>query len=234
MEYRLRVEGVGKRFGSTDVLKSAALWAKAGQITTLMGRNGSGKTTLMRIAAGHLRADQGTVWFEGTALERPKLHQLARAGLMYVPQDELVVSRYRVIDHFGAFAAVFPDFEIEEAVEKTRIAELLKQRVATLSGGERMRVSLALAMARRPRVLLVDEPLVGLAPRDQEMMAGLLRNLAEAGSAIVTSGHDTRILLEMSDAILWSVSGTTHYLGTPKEATQHTQFCREYLGPLYD
>jgi ABC-type multidrug transport system ATPase subunit len=232
-EFRLRAEGIGKSYGATEVLKSAAVWARAGEVTTLMGRNGSGKTTLMRIAVGDLPGDQGTVSLAGVTYERPRLARLARAGLMYVPQDELVVPHYRVRHHFAALRAVFPDARVDETVEETRIGGLLDHPVEALSGGERMRVSLALALARRPEVLVVDEPLVGLAPQDQQAMAGMLRDLARTGSAVVTSGHDARVLLEVSDVVIWSVAGTTHHLGTPDEARRHEQFCREYLGPRY-
>jgi ABC-type branched-subunit amino acid transport system ATPase component len=90
-----------------------------------------------------------------------------------------------------------------------------------------------LAFARSPRVLIADEPLVGLAPEDQEFFGSLLRRLAAQGTAVVTSGHDARVLLGVSDVIIWSVAGTTHHLGTPREALAHEQFRREYLGPAF-
>jgi len=229
--YVLWAEGIGKSFGSVTVLKSAGLWATAGQVTTLLGRNGSGKTTLMRIAAGDLKADYGTVCLRGEVRERPRLADAARAGVMYLPQDQLVVGRYRVREHLAALGSVFEDARVDEAIHVMALEPLLDQRAYSLSRGERVRVSLALAAARRPRVLLVDEPLVGLAPSEQERLADLLRTLASQGTAVVTSGHDARVLLSVSDAILWSVAGTTHHLGSPAEALRHTQFRREYLGP---
>ncbi len=96
-----------------------------------------------------------------------------------------------------------------------------------------MRVSLALALARAPKVLIVDEPLIRLSPHNQEELAGSLRTLAEKGAAVITSGHDARVLLGISDVILWCVAGTTHHIGTPTEALAHSQFRREYLGPEF-
>lgn len=232
-DYVLRAEGISKRFGRTPILKSAALWARGGEITTLLGRNGSGKTTLMRIAAGDLRADQGTVWFLGRARERMPLAEGARAGMMYLPQDQLVVPHCRVREHFHAMAAVFGSSHTDEAIRSARLAPLLDQRVDTLSRGEAIRVSLALALARRPVVLVADEPLVGLAPRDQEFFGDLLRELAGEGTAVVTSGHDARVLLSITDVVLWSVGGTTHHIGSPADAIAHEQFRREYLGPRF-
>lgn len=229
-DYALRAEGIGKRFGTKEVLKSAALWARRGEVTCLLGRNGCGKTTLMRIAAGDLRPDYGTVSLGGIAYERLSLARAARRGLMYLPQEQLVIPARRVEDHFSALGAVFGSTHVDDALRAAGIEALMGRRVEELSRGERVRISIALALARRPEVLIADEPLVGLAPQDQEAFGGLLRSLAGHGVAVVTCGHDARILLRISDAILWCVAGTTHYLGSPVEALRHDQFRREYLG----
>jgi len=199
-----------------------------------MGRNGSGKTTLIRIAVGALRADYGVVSFLGVASERKTLSSMARRGLMFIPQEGLAAPAFTVRDHFEALSTVFGGSEVDEAVSVAGLSELMDQRVGDLSGGERSRVSIGLALARKPDVLVVDEPLVGLAPRTQEQVGVLLRSVARRGAAVVTSGHDTPILLRISDAIIWSVAGTTHHLGTPDEALQHAQFRQEYLGPNFD
>ena len=229
-QYVLRAEGIGKSFGHVEVLKSASLWGEAGKITTLLGRNGAGKTTLMKIAAGVLRADYGVVSLFGDVRENQSLPRLARSGLMYVPQAQLVSPVYRVRDHLRALATTFGSDGIDDAISEMRIEALLDRRVGSLSGGERMRVSLALAFARAPKVLIVDEPLVRLSPHNQEALGNSLRTLAERGAAVIASGHDTRVLLSISDAILWCVAGTTHHLGTPADALAHSQFRREYLG----
>lgn len=226
----LRAEGIGKSFGTLEVLKSASIWGEAGKVTTLLGRNGSGKTTLMKIAVGAIRADYGVISVFGDVRERQSLARLARAGLMYVPQEQLVSPGYRVRDHIEALCMIFGSDTVDDAITEMRIDDLLDLHVATLSGGERMRVSLALALARAPKVLVADEPLVGLSPRDQEALGASLRTLANRGTAVITCGHDARILLTVSDFIIWCVAGTTHHLGSPREALDHSQFRREYLG----
>ena len=120
-EYVLRAEGVGKSFGSVEALKAASLWAEAGKVTTLLGRNGAGKTTLMKIAAGVLRADYGVVALFGDAKENHSLHRLARSGLMYVPQEQLVSPAYRVRDHLKALATTFGSAGIDGAISEMRI-----------------------------------------------------------------------------------------------------------------
>ena len=228
--YALWAEDIGKSFRRTPVLKSASLWAEPGKVTTLMGRNGSGKTTLIKITVGALRSDHGVVSFLGDVRRRHSLPRLARLGLMYVPQGQLVVRAHTVRNHFRALEEVFGPDGIREAISETRLDDLLDERADSLSGGERTRVSMALALARRPKVLVMDEPLIGLTPLDQEALGEVLRGIAARGTAVVTSGHDTRILLSISDVIIWSVAGTTHYIGSPAEARAHSQFRREYLG----
>jgi lipopolysaccharide export system ATP-binding protein len=232
--YSLWAEGIGKSWGREQVLKSASVWAAPGKVTTLLGRNGSGKTTLLRVAVGQLRPDHGVVSFLGTVTERPTLARMARRGLMYLPQEQLVMPTYRVRDHVHAVATTFGIDGIGLIMRESRIEGLLDQRVATLSRGERVRLSMALALLRRPTVLVADEPLVGLSPKDQESTGKALRRLAAEGTAVVTSGHDTRVLLSISDVIIWSVAGTTHSIGSPAEALRHAQFRREYLGPRVD
>jgi len=88
-----------------------------------------------------------------------------------------------------------------------------------------------LALARKPRCLVADEPLAGIEPWDQEALVGVLKGLAERGCAILVTGHDVNPLMALADDIIWMVGGTTHWLGSPESARAHYQFRREYLGP---
>ncbi len=231
MRYLLSAEGIGKSFFRHEVLKSAALWGEAGRVVTLMGRNGAGKTTLLKIAAGWLRADYGAVHFNGLVYTRPRLARLASAGLFYIPQEQLLSPAFTPAQHIGAISHRFGAEHVASAVETMQIGSVLDRPVRELSGGERMRVSLALGWVRRPRCLIVDEPLARVSPKDVETLSSALRQLALEGVAVVTSGHDARALLALSDTIIWCVAGTTHHIGSPTEALSHTQFVREYLGP---
>ena len=114
--YALRAEGIGKSFGRVEVLKSASMWGESGKVTTLLGRTGAGKTTLMKIAAGVLRPDYGVISLFGDVRENQSLPRLARSGLMFVPQTQLVSPAYRVRDHLRALAATFGSEGIAEAI----------------------------------------------------------------------------------------------------------------------
>jgi len=121
--------------------------------------------------------------------------------------------------------------EVEAAVERLRLGEVLGHRAHQLSGGEKKRVEAALALVRRARVLLADEPLAGIAPADRDLLGEVFREMADDGMALVLTGHDAPELFGLADRIDWMAAGTTHQLGGPREALGHAQFVREYLGP---
>jgi ABC-type multidrug transport system ATPase subunit len=233
MTYVFRAEGVRKCFGNRQVLTNAAIWGEQGKITTLMGSNGAGKTTLLRVAVGELYAEQGVVSFAGYVGERPSLARLARRGLFWVPQEQLLSGFYTVDDHLRAVEARFGSERANDAIEALDLGSILKRRVSELSGGERMKASMALAVTRRPTCLLIDEPFARVAPKDQETMASVMRSLADAGTAVITSGHDVPVLLAVSDSIVWCVAGTTRHLGSPSQALTNHEFVQGYLGPRY-
>ncbi|NIQ57198.1 MAG: ATP-binding cassette domain-containing protein [Gammaproteobacteria bacterium] len=225
------IEAVVKAYGRRPVLKAASVWARSGSVTVVLGRNGCGKSTLLRIGAGVLAPDAGTVHYAGRVYPRPRLDVLARQGLFFLPDRHLLSARWTLRQHVEAFAWRFDDAGAARALARLRLEERLDQRPAELSGGERRRAELALAMMRRPRCLLADEPFAGINPSDGEALAAALREMARGGCAIVVTGHEVPQLLALADSVVWMVAGTTHGLGTPAEAESHSQFRREYLGP---
>jgi len=228
----LELQGVGKSFGSKVVLKAASFPAEEGRITALMGRNGAGKTTMFRIVVGRLRPDYGAVFLRGRFLARPTLALLAREGVMYSTQASALTRLFTVRDHFRAFMDTFGgESRFDGVVDEMRLDTLLDRRPTRISGGERQRVSLGLALVRGPACLLMDEPFAGVAPADRPLVARGLRLLRAQGAAVVISGHDVEDVFSVSDQILWVTAGTTHWLGSPGEAARHDQFRRDYLGP---
>ena len=227
----LEADGIGRAFGGRRVLTAASVAIHAGRITVLFGRNGCGKSTLLRSMLGFVTPDWGTVRLYGHAIRRPQLHQLARAGVFFVPERELLVRNRTVRAHFAALRRTFGGTREEEAIGQLRIGDLLDQYPHQLSGGEQRRAEFALAFARTPICLLADEPFQGIAPRDAEVIATALHEMAQNRCAILVTGHEVVALLALADEIVWMVAGTTHRLGTPEQAMRHDQFRREYLGP---
>lgn len=232
-EHLFVAESMGVSFQGKQILKSASIWANPGTITAVMGRNGSGKTTLFRIALGLAGREYGTVRFGSETFLAPKLHDLARQGLFFLPDHGLLSRRRTLKWHLSVIRKQYGSQVRDALPEALKAEELMGKTVWEMSGGEERRAELAVAWMRKPSCLLADEPLAGIAPKDQELVSGILTTMAREGCAVVVTGHDVRPLMELADHVIWMVAGTTHSLGTPSEARAHEQFRREYLGPAY-
>jgi ABC-type multidrug transport system ATPase subunit len=226
----LTAESIWKSFGKAKVLSSAGLWATPGCVTALLGENGSGKTTLIKVAAGWLRPDEGVVTFKKYHSMSPRLASLAQLGLYFLPEWTILSPSVKLKRHFSAIKRFFPEARPEDAVSLLEIEELLDRKPKTFSTGERRRAMVAMALARRPTCLLADEPLRGIVPKDAQFLSKAFRALADDGCAVVIAGHEVRVMLEISDDVIWQVAGTTHHLGSPERAMEHEQFVREYFG----
>lgn len=224
-------ESMGVSFLGNQILKSASVWARPGRITALLGRNGSGKTTLLRAALGLVRLEFGTVRFGSMAFLEPRLHQLARLGLFFLPENGLLSRRRSLEWHLTLLRTRFPSDARTHLPSELGAEDLMKKTRWEMSGGEERKAELTLAWTRGPSCLLADEPLAGLAPIDQERVSAVMRSMAQDGCAIVLTGHDVRPILALADQVVWMVAGTTHGVGTPEEARNHDQFRKEYLGP---
>lgn len=229
----LTADSVTKSFGGRRVLSSATLRAVPGELRVLFGRNGIGKSTLLKIAAGWIAPDSGTVHFAGRAYLSARLDVLARDGLFYLPDHDLLSNAFTVRGQLEMIRRQFGGADVAEAAETLGIAAQLEKRPVQLSGGELRRAELASVLVRRPRCLLADEPYRGIAPKDAEDLTATFRGLARAGVAVVITGHEVPTLLDAADHVSWCTSGTTYELGPPSVATAHEAFRREYLGAWY-
>jgi ABC-type multidrug transport system ATPase subunit len=202
-------------------------------VTALVGRNGAGKSTFLKICAGWIPADHGTITYRDRTYTRPRLHTLAREGLCYLPAEQPLLSpSFSIGDQLEAVARQGRSSALGKVVDRFRLGTLLRQRPPTLSGGERRRASFAVVELIDPQCLLADEPLRGLAPRDTELIVASLASLRGNGCAIVISGHDVSSMFAASDQIVWMTAGTTHSLGEPAAARENWQFAREFLGTV--
>jgi ABC-type multidrug transport system ATPase subunit len=225
----LFVDSVSKSFGERRVLSNASAWAWTGRISALLGRNGCGKSTLLKIAAGQLKPDYGSVELLGEKSYRPRLHRLAKRGLFYLPERGLLSWTHTVGEHLELFARRFGS-DAGRIGDRLDLRPLIDSLPQNLSTGERRRAEIALALIRAPGCLLADEPLLGIAPRDVDLIGGGLRDLASNGCGVLVTGHEVLPLLALADDVIWMTAGTTHALGSPAKASAHDQFRREYLG----
>jgi lipopolysaccharide export system ATP-binding protein len=229
----LTAECVGKTFAGRRVLSSASLRAVPGELRVLLGRNGIGKSTLLKIGAGCIAPDSGSIHFAGRAYLSVRLRDLAAGGLFYLPDHDLLSTAFTVRQQLEMVRRQFDGGDSAEAAALMGIASHLDKRPFELSGGERRRAEVAAVFVRRPLCLLADEPYRGVAPKDAEDLTKAFSSLAADGVAVVITGHEVPTLLDAADHVTWCTSGTTYELGPPQIAIRNESFRREYLGSWF-
>lgn len=184
--YAVSVDNVSKSFGAIKALNGVNLHVRHGEIYGLLGPNGAGKTTLIRLIAGLLEASSGTVTVLGERM--PNVGVLGRLG--YMTQSAALYPGISVEENIKFFAAVNgAEQNVREALELVHLYERRKSVVSTLSGGMRQRCSLACALVHRPRLLLLDEPTVGIDPQLRVQFWEDFRRMAAGGTTIIVSSH---------------------------------------------
>ncbi|HVB32529.1 MAG TPA: ATP-binding cassette domain-containing protein [Gemmatimonadaceae bacterium] len=226
----LRADSIVVTFGDRRVLTAATLRAEAGEVVVLFGRNGAGKSTLLHVAAGLRPATSGAVHFQGEVYLRPSLAHLARHGMFLLPDRDLLSGNLTLRRHMSLFAARFDRPLIEQAAALVGLTERLDQRADACSGGERRLAEVALAWLRGPTCLLADEPYRDVAPIVGDTLSRVFREMADAGCAVVLSGHDSETLLGIADRVVWCTAGTTYELGDAEHARRDPRFVADYLG----
>jgi ABC-2 type transport system ATP-binding protein len=208
----IQASGLGKAYRRTWALRDCTLAIPEGHVVGLVGPNGAGKTTLLRLATGMLTPTHGTITVLG---ERPAAGpaQLARVG--FVAQDTAVYARMTVADHLRLGAWLNPGWDDELA--RQRIGQLAldpKQRAGSLSGGQRAQLALTLAMAKRPELLILDEPVASLDPlARREFLQGLMEAVAEQRLNVVLSSHLVADLERVCDYLVVLVASRVRVAG---------------------
>jgi ABC-2 type transport system ATP-binding protein len=208
----IQASGLGKAYRRTWALRDCSLAIPEGHVVGLVGPNGAGKTTLLRLATGMLMPTRGTITVLG---ERPAAGpaQLARVG--FVAQDTAVYARLTVADHLRLGAWLNPGWDGDLA--RQRIGQLAldpKQRAGSLSGGQRAQLALTLAMAKRPELLILDEPVASLDPlARREFLQGLMEAVAEQRLSVVLSSHLVADLERVCDYLVVLVASKVRVAG---------------------
>jgi ABC-2 type transport system ATP-binding protein len=208
----IAASGLGKQYRHTWALRDCTLAIPEGHVVGLVGPNGAGKTTLLRLATGMLMPTRGTITVLG---ERPAAGpaQLARVG--FVAQDTAVYARLTVADHLRLGAWLNPGWD--DALARQKIGQLAldpKQRAGSLSGGQRAQLALTLAMAKRPELLILDEPVASLDPlARREFLQGLMEAVAEQRLSVVLSSHLVADLERVCDYLVVLVASRVRVAG---------------------
>ena len=234
----LKVEDVFTSYGMIKALNGITLSASEGEITCLLGPNGAGKTTLMFTIAGILRAQAGSIKFDGQSIERLSAAKVVEAGIALVPENRLVFPTMNVEENLeaGAFIRVAKDragvdYDIERMYMRFPVLKERREQMAgTLSGGEQQMLALARALMSRPRILLMDEPSVGLAPLIVEDIFQIIRDVNADGMTILLVEQNANMALSVADKFYLLEHGRVTFEGAPGELEQDEVIRRAYLG----
>ncbi len=230
----LKVEKVTGGYGDMEVLHEVSIEVKEGEIVSIIGPNGAGKSTLMKMIFGLLRPWQGHISFNGREITGLEPDRIVRLGLCYVPQIENVFPSLTVQENLEMGAFIL-DGDITDRLERVfalfpLLKERRKQRVGKMSGGERQMVAMGRALMLDPKLLLLDEPSAGLAPKLVEMIFEKILEINKSGVALLIVEQNAKKSLELAHRGYVLANGQNRFEGTGKELLNNPDVGRLYLG----
>ena len=231
----LSIRGVKTYYGKIIALKGVDLDVNEGEIVTLIGANGAGKSTLMMTICGSPRARRGTVTFAGRDVTRLATHEIARLRIAQSPEGRRIFPRMTVYENLQMGAAIDGGAHFASDLERMltifpRLKERLYQRGGTMSGGEQQMLAIARALMARPRLLLLDEPSLGLAPLVVKQIFGVIREInAQEGMTVFLVEQNAYHALKLAHRGYVMVTGTITLSGSGRDLLQDPQVKAAYL-----
>ena len=239
-DVRLQVSGLGKRFGGVVAVKNMSFDLHAGEITGLIGPNGSGKSTVMSLIMGLIRANAGAIKLDGVDIAGWPAHRIARSGVSIVFQHSRPLHRQTVLENVQL--ALLPDSLLRLATEASAAerARAIAERVGlggvlnrhpwTLPFADLRRMELAKAVARDPKVVLIDEPFAGLTTAEIKVFSDLIRTLRDEGRAVLLVDHSVKSVAALADRVIAMYLGERIAEGSADEVMQNETVRQVYIG----
>jgi lipopolysaccharide export system ATP-binding protein len=233
---QLETDGLVKTFGVRTVVNGVTLRFRAGEVVGLLGPNGAGKTTTFYMVVGLIPATRGCVRLDGADLTKMRMHQRARHGIGYLPQEASVFRKLTVEENILAIveAVNVPRSErrarVQAHLEELHLGHVAKQKAFTLSGGERRRLEIARALVTRPKFLLMDEPFAAIDPISVAEVQKIILQLKARGIGVVVTDHNVRETLRIVDRAYLIHEGRVLTEGTGDFLIQDEQARKFYLG----
>ncbi len=230
----LSIEGVSAYYGAISALENVSLDVRAGEIATLIGANGAGKSTLMMTVFGSPRARTGRIVFEGRDITGLATHEIARLRIAQVPEGRRIFQRMTVLENLQMGAAVCRGGTFNEDLALVtalfpRLRERLDQRGGTLSGGEQQMLAIARALMSRPKLLMLDEPSLGLAPLIVKQIFSTIADLNAQGMTIFLVEQNAFHALSLAHSAYVMVNGEITMRGTGRELLTRPEIRQAYL-----
>ena len=232
----LEVKGLGVHYGAVEVVKNVSLTVAEGSIVTLIGANGAGKSTVLKALSGLVRPTSGRILFRGQSIGRWKPARIVKAGLAQIPEGGRVFSKLTVVENLRTGAYLRRDREkIREDFERVHhhfpiLKERAHQKAGTLSGGERQMLAFGRALMNGPRLLLLDEPSLGLSPMLVREIFKIIRLIRDEGVTILLVEQNAKKALELADKAYVFETGRIVLEGPAGDLMNSEEVRRSYLG----
>ena len=232
----LEVKDLQVYYGVIQALKGISFHVNQGEVIALIGANGAGKTTTLQTLTGILSPKSGSIVFEGKDLTRTPAHKIVEMGMAHVPEGRRVFADMSVYENLLLGAYTRKDMaEIAESLASVykrfpRLEERKGQRAGTLSGGEQQMLAMGRALMSRPRIILMDEPSMGLSPLLEKEIFAIIREVNKQGITILLVEQNAKMALAISDRAYVLETGTITLSGDAQELLNDTRVKKAYLG----
>ncbi len=231
----LKVNNINVYYGSIHAIKDVSFEVHPGEIVTLIGANGAGKSTILQTVSGLLRSKTGSIEFLDQDLSNVPAHKIVAEGLAHVPEGRRVFLQMTVEDNLTMGAFTRPGSEFAESLADVyerfpRLKERRKQIAGTLSGGEQQMLAMGRALMSRPRLLMLDEPSMGLSPILVQQIFDIIKELHKAGTTILLVEQNAQMALSVADRAYVLESGKVVLSGSGAELAESDEIKKAYLG----
>ena len=230
----LKVEDMHVYYGAIHAVKGVSFEVGEGEIVALIGANGAGKSTILKTVSGLMHPRSGSITFMDTNISHTDAHRLVKQGLAHVPEGRQIFLQMSVQENLVMGAFTQKEVSKEE-LEKVftlfpRLKERRKQIAGTLSGGEQQMLAMSRALMSKPKLMMLDEPSMGLAPILVDQIFSIIKELHAAGTTILLVEQNASKALEIADRAYVLETGTITLSGTGKELSQSDEVRKAYLG----
>ena len=232
----LNIQNLTKRYGSKTAVDNLSLHIEAGEICAFIGHNGAGKTTTLHTVTGLISPKSGQVLFEGKDITKTPAHKIVSMGMAHVPEGRRVFAELSVYENLRMGAYTRKDkAEIEETLKSVykrfpRLQERKNQMAGTLSGGEQQMLAMGRALMSKPRIILMDEPSMGLSPIMVNEIFDIIRAVSESGTTVLLVEQNAKKALSIADRAYVLETGKIVLSGDAKELLEDDSIKKAYLG----
>ncbi len=226
----VEARGLRKRFGGVRALDGVDVEFEEGRVYAIIGPNGSGKTTLLNVLTGYVKPDEGRIVTLGRETTRWPPHRIARLGVARVFQIPLLFHTMTVYDNVALANPSLSHGEVMQLLRLVGLEHKAWERAGRLSGGQQKLVEIARALARRPKILYMDEPTAGVNPGLFPTLESVIREAREEGATIIIIEHNVRFVSRIADEMIAMAWGRVIARGSPPEVTKNPLVIEAYLG----